>query len=72
MVQQTPLAASVEAGQGWPAFGVHTQQPQWLLICGCTERELNSRWRHGLYSVLSSELPFQPAQVNTVSGQFVK
>lgn len=44
------------------------QQPLWLLICDCTEQELNSRWRHGLIFTTSSAAAFQP-EAKYMSGQ---
>ncbi|CAB1441353.1 unnamed protein product [Pleuronectes platessa] len=49
--EASPLTTSVEKGQCWPACGVpHCNHSGF--ICDSSERELNSRWRHGLYSLL--------------------
>lgn len=45
---------AVQRGLGSALAGLWspTQRPQQLLMCECTEWELNSRWRHGLHSLL--------------------
>lgn len=39
-----------------------------LLICDCTEREPNSRWRHGLTFAARAAATFQP-EAKYMSGQ---